>query len=80
MALFLLHHRHEAGECGVAFTAFRGHPSPLRHHRTLSSCASGGHEIWWKVDAATAASAVELLPPFVADRTVATQVVEVTIP
>jgi hypothetical protein len=80
MAFFLLQHRHDARECGVVFTAFRGHASPLRHHRTLSSCVSGGHEIWWKVDADSEASAIELLPPFVAERTAAVRVDEVEIP
>ena len=80
MTFFLLQHRHEARECGVVFTAFRGHSSPLRHHRTLSSCGTGGHEIWWKVDVDSEASAVELLPPFVAERTVVARVSEVNIP
>jgi hypothetical protein len=80
MGCFLLHHRHDASECGVVFAAFRGHPSPLRHRPTLSSCASGGHEIWWRVEADSDAVALELLPGFVAARTVATRVSEVDIP
>jgi hypothetical protein len=80
MACFLLHHRHDASECGVVFAAFRGHRSPLRHRATLSSCASGGHEIWWRVEVDTEVAALDLLPPFVADRTVATRVSEVDIP
>ena len=39
MPRFLLHHRHEPHECGVAFAAFRGHASPLRHQAALASCA-----------------------------------------
>jgi hypothetical protein len=80
MACFLLHHHHDTPDCGVVFAAFRGHQSPLRHRATLSSCASGGHEIWWRVDVDTEAAALALLPPFVADRTVATRVSEVDIP
>jgi hypothetical protein len=37
MPRFLLHHRHEPHECGVAFAAFRGHASPLRHRATLQT-------------------------------------------
>jgi hypothetical protein len=33
--------------------AFRGHDSRLRHRTTLASCASGGHAIWWAVEAAS---------------------------
>ena len=40
-------------ECGVVFAAFKGHQSPLRHQPTLASCRSGGHAIWWTVDAAS---------------------------
>src|SRR5262249_52826840 len=51
MARYLLHHRHEPGECGVVFASFKGHESPLRHRPTLASCRTGGHAIWWTVDA-----------------------------
>lgn len=80
MAEFLLHHRHQPAECGVVFAAFRGHPSPLRHRPTVSSCVSGGHEIWWKVEAPTVEEALELLPTYVAERTAATRVGTVEIP
>ncbi len=50
MARYLLHHRHEPDECGVAFTSFKGHHSPLRHRTTLASCHTGGHAIWWTVE------------------------------
>ena len=53
MTRYLIHHRHEARECGVAYASFRGHESSLRHNAALSSCDSGGHAIWWTVDAAT---------------------------
>lgn len=80
MSCFMLHHRHDPSECGVVFAAFRGHQSPLRHRATLSSCASGGHEIWWSVEVKSEGAALELLPPFVADRTLVTRVSEVNIP
>ncbi len=80
MARYLLHHRHDATECGVVFASFKGHTTPLRHQMTLASCRSGGHEIWWTVDAASEAAALALLPYFVAQRTSVTRVSEVEIP
>ena len=80
MPQFLVHHRHAARECGIAFSAFRGHESPLRHQPALASCAAGGHEIWWTVEAASEADALALLPFFVAQRASATEVREVRIP
>jgi hypothetical protein len=77
---YLLHHRHDAEECGVAFASFKGHPSPLRHKATIASCRSGGHAIWWLVDAASPEDALALLPFFVAERSTAVEVSEVTIP
>jgi hypothetical protein len=77
---YMLHHRHEPCECGVVFAAFKGHESTLRHRATLASCISGGHAIWWTVDAATAEEALELLPFYVAERTEAIRVSEVQIP
>ena len=67
-------------ECGVVFASFRGHRSPLRHQRTLASCRSGGHAIWWTVEAATEQEALALLPFYVAERTTVTSVSEVEIP
>jgi hypothetical protein len=80
MARYLLHHRHEPHECGVAFASFKGHQSPLRHQPTLASCRSGGHAIWWTVATATAEDALGLLPAYVAERTTAVNVSEVEIP
>jgi hypothetical protein len=79
MPSYLLHHRHEAHECGVAFAAFRGFASPLRHKATLASCRSGGHSIWWTVEATDEENALALLPFYVAERTTATPVSEVHI-
>ena len=77
---YLLQHRHESRDCGVVFAAFRGYESPLRHRPALASCASGGHAIWWTVEAAGEELALTVLPPFVAARTTATEVNEVEIP
>ena len=80
MPSYLLHHCHEPHECGVVFAAFRGHQSPLRHRATLASCRSGGHAIWWTVQADSEHDALALLPFYVAERTTATRVSEVEIP
>jgi hypothetical protein len=80
MPRFLLHHNHEPHECGVVFASFKGHESPLRRQATLASCRSGGHAIWWTVEAATETDALGLLPFYVAERTTATRVSEVEIP
>jgi hypothetical protein len=80
MARFLLEHRHEPQQCGVVFAAFKGYDSLLRHRLTLASCRSGGHAIWWTVDAETEEEALRLLPRYVAERTNVSRVSEVEIP
>ena len=80
MSDYLLYHHHDARECGVVFAAFAGFESPLRHREALASCRSGGHSIWWTVDAASAEDALALLPFYVAERTKAVPVSEVRIP
>jgi hypothetical protein len=80
MAHYLLQHHHEPDECGVVFASFKGHESPLRHRSTVASCRTGGHAIWWTVEAASEQDALGLLPAYVADRTTATSVSEVDIP
>lgn len=62
------------------FASFKGHQSPLRRQSTLASCRSGGHAIWWTVEAETEAAALGLLPYFVAARTTVTRVSDVQIP
>ena len=64
----------------MAFASFKGHRSPLRHQPTLASCRTGGHEIWWTVEAGSEADALRLLPFYVAERTSITRVGEVQIP
>jgi hypothetical protein len=84
VALFMLTHRHESEECRVAFASWRGFESPLRHAGTSGSCllvnGTASHEIWWTVDAPDRDAALLLLPPYVAERTYATEVSEVSIP
>lgn len=80
MSCYLLQHRHEPQECGVVFASFKGHESPLRHRVTVASCRSGGHTIWWTVDATTREEALRLLPDYVAERTTVARVSEVKIP
>ena len=80
MPRYLLHHRHAPGECGAVFASFRGYESPLRHRATLASCRTGGHAIWWTVDAASDEDALRLLPSYAAERTTASRVSEVQIP
>jgi hypothetical protein len=77
---YVLQHRHEAHECGAVFASFKGHDSPLRRQATLASCRSGGHSIWWTVEAASEAEALALLPFYVAERTTAASVSPVDIP
>jgi len=80
MPRYQLQHRHEPHECGVVFASFKGHESPLRHRTTVASCRSGGHAIWWTVDAASEEDALRLLPSYVAQRTTVARVSEVKIP
>ena len=80
MSRYVLQHHHEPRECGVVFASFKGHPSPLRHQATLASCRSGGHAIWWTVEAESEADALALLPVYVAERTNVARVSEVEIP
>jgi hypothetical protein len=80
MARYLLHHRHEERQCGVAYAAFKGEASPLRRRPAVASCRSGGHEMWWVVEAGSPADALAQLPHFLATRATATPITEVQIP
>lgn len=64
----------------MVFAAWSGFESPLRHTATLGSCVTGGHRLWWEVEAADASGALSLLPSFVAHRTEAVAVRLLTIP
>jgi hypothetical protein len=84
MPQFMLIHRHSAGECRVAFASWRGFDSPLRKAGAIGSCVlvdgTADHEIWWTVEAPDEASALTQLPPYIAERTQAREVGEVSIP
>ena len=80
MRHFLLSHRHDPTECRIAFAAWRGVDSPLRHHATIGSCATGGHALWWTIEAHDAEMALAQLPPWLADRTEVSEVSEIPIP
>jgi hypothetical protein len=80
MPRYLIDHRHEPGECAVVFASWRGFDSPLRHQAAVASCPSGGHAIWWHVEAPDADQALAQLPRYVAERATAAQVSEVEIP
>jgi hypothetical protein len=77
---FILSHQHRAEECRIAIAAWKGHDSPLRGGRPLGSCASGGHRVWWTLEAPDPESALAQLPGYVALRTVAEEVREIPIP
>jgi hypothetical protein len=77
---FILEHRHLPEECRIVYAAWSGFDSPLRQRDALASCASGGHRLFWTVDAHDGPDALAQLPPFVAERTEVSEVSEVTIP
>jgi hypothetical protein len=80
MPRFVLHHRHQPRECSVAFAAWKGFESPLRHRVAIASCHWGDHQIWWEVEAAGEQEALARLPWYVAQRSTATRVGDVEIP
>ena len=80
MPRFILSHHHGPAECRIAYAAWNGFDSPLRHQDAPSSCASGGHSIFWTVEAGSAEEALAYLPSYVAQRTRASEVSDVTIP
>jgi hypothetical protein len=80
MSRFFLHHTHTPSECRIVFASWKGVSSPLRHRVTVGSCAWGGHEIWWDVEAANEAEALGQLPTYVAARTTPVRISEVEFP
>ena len=64
----------------MAYAAWRGFRSPLRHRPATSSCAEGGHALWWRVEAESEEAALAQVPPYLAERSHATRVSEVQIP
>jgi len=83
---FVLSHRHDSGDCAVAYSAWRGFESPLRRGSTLGTCGSepGGapseHLLIWTVDAESESEALSLLPDWLAERTEVRRVEELSIP
>ena len=80
MPMFLLSHSHSETECPAAFASWSGTASPLRGDHAMAGCAYGEHQVFWRVEAPGPAEALEMLPDFVAQRTVATPVRDVLIP
>ena len=85
MPTYMLSHCHRPEECRVAFAAWRGFESPLRHDHALGSCAARGgadgvHRIWWTVEATDREAALAQLPEYVALRTEASPVGELATP
>ncbi len=88
----MLIHRHRPADCRVAYAAWRTFDSPLRGQIAQSTCGRSRprhledhadteelHELWCTVQAEDAPSALAQLPPFVAERTDAREVSEVTV-
>jgi hypothetical protein len=80
MALYVLQHRHELSECAATFAAWNGFDSPLRGGSAWCSCPTGGHHLWFVVEAADGDTALGQIPRFLAERTEAVLVAEVRIP
>jgi hypothetical protein len=80
MPVFLLQHEHEAHECAAVFAAWAGFDSPLRRSTAESTCLTGGHALWWHVQAPDQASALAQLPRYVAERTTPIEIREIQIP
>lgn len=80
MHQYVLYHRHTPSDCAASFAAWNGFHSVLRRRSAPSTCAYGGHEIWWTVTAADEREARALVPKFIADRSVAIRIADVEIP
>ena len=80
MASYLLQHRHEPAECAATFAAWKGFDSPLREGTAWCSCPTGGHHLWFVVDAADRDTALGQIPRYLAERSEAVRVAEVRIP
>ena len=80
MALYLLQHRHEPAECAATFSAWKGFDSPLREGSAWCSCPTGGHQLWFVVEAADGDTALGQVPRYIAERSEAVRVAEVRIP
>jgi hypothetical protein len=58
MPRHMLEHSHGAQSCEIAYAAWSGYDSPLRHRHAVASCAIGGHRIFWLVEASDADAAL----------------------
>lgn len=79
MPTFILAHTHDQDECRVVYAAWRGYDSPLRGLDAMASCATGDHRMYWTVEAGSAGEAMQQLPPYLAERTHASEVRRVAI-
>ena len=77
---YLLYHRHASSDCAASFAAWNAFSSELRGAAAMSTCAYGGHEIWWSAEAADVRAALTLLPNYVAGRTLAIRVKPLSTP
>jgi len=77
---FILCHAHDRDDCGISIASWKAYDSFLRRGRPFGSCATGGHRVWWILEAADRSAALDQLPPFVRQRTIAEEVREVLIP
>ena len=69
MPIYLLHHQHDARRVRGGIRRLDGLRRARCGTRTPpSTCLAGGHAIWWRVQAESAAAALALLPRFVARR------------
>jgi hypothetical protein len=80
MALYVLQHRHQPAECAAAFAAWNGFDSPLREASAWCSCPTGGHHLWFLVEAADGDTALGQLPRYLAERAEAVRVTAVRMP
>ena len=80
MTRYPLHHRHQPDQCGVTFTSFKRHNSPLRHQPTPASYHTGRHAIWRTAPAGSETHALRPLPHHPAEHTTITPVSETQIP
>jgi hypothetical protein len=80
MALYLIQHLHEPPECATAFAAWKGFDSPLRQRLAWCSCPAGGHQLWFMVEAPDDNAALAQVPRYLAIRSRAVRVAEVSIP
>jgi hypothetical protein len=80
MPEYILHHQHEPDECAAAFAAWTGFDSPLRGRVAASSCLTGGHALWLRVQARDIRCALAQLPRYLAERTTPIEIREIQIP